>query len=65
MRRYSDVSWSQVCRKLAAGRELLDGLIQFASEFRLGGGTLFAVGEAKFVGGVSDGQNSPCVVLDI
>ena len=50
-RRYSDASCSQVCRKLAAGRELLDGLIQVASEFRLAGGTLFAGREAKFVFG--------------
>ena len=42
MRRYSDVSCSQVCRKSAAGRELSHGLIHVASEFRLGGGTLFA-----------------------
>ena len=44
VRRYSDVSCSQVCRKLAAGRELLDGLIHVASEFRLGGGALFGWG---------------------
>jgi hypothetical protein len=49
VRRYSDVSCSQVCRKLVAGRELLDGLIHVASEFRLGGGTLFVGGEALFV----------------
>jgi hypothetical protein len=60
VRRYWDVSCSQVCRKSAAGRELLDGLIHFASEFRLGGEALFGGGEAKFVGGVSDGKNPPC-----
>jgi hypothetical protein len=49
VRRYSDVSCSQVCRKLAARRELLDGLIHVASEYRHGGGTLFGVGEALFV----------------
>jgi hypothetical protein len=48
VRRYSDVSRSQVCRKLAAGRELSHGHIQVASEFRLGGGALF-VREALFV----------------
>jgi hypothetical protein len=51
VRRYSDASCSQACRKLAAGRELLRGLIHVASEFRLGGGTLFAGREAKFVFG--------------
>jgi hypothetical protein len=41
VRRYSDVSCSQVCRKLGAGRELLDGLIHVASEFPLRGEALF------------------------
>jgi hypothetical protein len=49
VRRYSGVSFSQVCRKLAAGCELLDGLIQVASEYRLRGGALFGRREALFV----------------
>ena len=49
VRRYSGVSCLQVCRKLAAGRELSHGPIQVASEYRLGGGTLFARREALFV----------------
>jgi hypothetical protein len=49
VRRYSDVSWSQVCRKLVAGRKLSHGHIQVASEFRLGGGALFGLREALFV----------------
>jgi hypothetical protein len=43
-RRYSGASCSQVRLKLAAGRELSHGLIHVASEFRLAGEALFAVG---------------------
>jgi hypothetical protein len=53
VRRYSGVSWLEVCRKLAAGRELSRGRVQVASEYRLGGEALFARSEALFVA-------SPC-----
>jgi hypothetical protein len=65
VRRYSDVSCSQVRRKFAAGRELLDGLIHVASEFRLRGGALFgqARGEIRFRGVVRRSMEVRCPKL--